>query len=349
MTTGDSSLQLARSGGHSSALFERGAWTNVPIARIEDLKDAVLGAGLEAIQMSRGPISGDLAFATDRGVTYSSGLLNGNIALSGPLSETSVTIGVGLRMPPGSRHWLNEIPDSAVGVFLPGDVHEALYTPGALYATATLDIGLLEEIAAGRGLVLDARRLGGTGISRRTLHESKATLLRDAFTEVHQRPARHGALSLGRHLLDALIDHLAREPQPAIGAWAARQHGRVVERARRYILEHLELPLSIDAIADAAFTSRRTLHRAFVDVLNESPQTYVRKLRLNRIRHDLATEREAACTIAIIAHRWGISELGRLSGWYRELFGELPSETRARHGAPVSPLAAAKDRLAHSA
>jgi transcriptional regulator GlxA family with amidase domain len=157
------------------------------------------------------------------------------------------------------------------------------------------------------------------------------------------------ALALGRQLLDSLIGHLAREPKPAMGAWAARQHGRVVERARRYVLGHLETPLSIDAIAGAAFTSRRTLHRAFVDVLNETPQTYVRKLRLNRIRHDLATEQEAMCTIGIIAHRWGISELGRLSGWYRELFGELPSETRARQAAPVSPRAAEKGRLAHSA
>jgi hypothetical protein len=30
-----------------------------------------------------------------------------------------------------------------------------------------------------------------------------------------------------------------------------------------------------------------------------------------------------------VANEWGISELGRLAGWYRELFGELPSETLA--------------------
>lgn len=331
----------------TAALDAQGGWSQVPISRIEDLQDAVLGAGLDAAQMSRAPISGDLAFACERDVTYSSGLLGGHVALSGPLSETMVTVGVGLRMVPGTRHWLNEVATGAVGVFMPGDVHEALYWSGTLYATATLSFDRLEAIAADEGLVLDVRQLGGTGISGRRMDERVAAPLRQGFLAVHEGRRGDGlsAEALGRRLLDAMIVHLAREPRVVQGAWAARQHGRIVERARRYILEHLEAPLSIDAIAGAAFTSRRTLHRAFADVLAETPQSYVRKLRLNRIRHDLATEREAICTITIVANRWGISELGRLSGWYRDLFGELPSETRAR-SVPIAPEAG---RLARSA
>jgi AraC-like DNA-binding protein len=320
----------------SAMLDVDGGWTRVPISQIEDLEDAVLGAGLEAVQMSRTPVSGGLAFAADGEVTYSSGLLNGHIALTGPLSESMVTLGVGLRMAPGARHWLNEVPSRAIGVFLPGDVHEAHYTPGTLYATVTLSFDRLEEIAAGDGLLLSAKHLGGTGISQRPMDASAAARLERGFLRVHERGQDAGvaAHALGRRLLDALIAHLASEPRRAVGAWAERQHGRIVERARRYILGHLEAPLPIDAIADAAFTSRRTLHRAFLDVLGVAPQSYVRTLRVNRIRHDLATEQEAKCTISTIANRWGIGELGRLSAWYRDLFGELPSETRARHLTP---------------
>jgi len=42
-----------------------------------------------------------------------------------------VTIGVGLVMAPGTRHWLNEVTTGAVGVFLPGDEHDAFYPPGS--------------------------------------------------------------------------------------------------------------------------------------------------------------------------------------------------------------------------
>jgi transcriptional regulator GlxA family with amidase domain len=93
--------------------------------------------------------------------------------------------------------------------------------------------------------------------------------------------------------------------------------------------------MSLDEIASAAYTSRRTLYRAFADILDDTPQTYVRRLRLHRIREDLASDAEKACTITIVANQWGISELGRLAGWYRELFGERPSETLAQAHLPT--------------
>jgi transcriptional regulator GlxA family with amidase domain len=32
----------------------------------------------------------------------------------------------------------------------------------------------------------------------------------------------------------------------------------------------------------------------------------------------------------MIAKRWGFREPGRFSGWYKNLFGEAPSQTRLR-------------------
>ncbi|WP_437405204.1 helix-turn-helix domain-containing protein [Sinorhizobium meliloti] len=130
-------------------------------------------------------------------------------------------------------------------------------------------------------------------------------------------------------LLRALIDHLGRPPYNHGRRANTHLHARIVARARAYIVEHLSEPIALDDIAAAAFASRRTLYRAFADILDDTPQTYVRRLRLHRIRRGLATDRERACTIAVVANEWGISELGRLAGWYRELFGELPSETLA--------------------
>jgi AraC-like DNA-binding protein len=313
----------------SDAAALGGSWRCAPIARIEDLHDAVYGAGLEVLQMSRAPITASLAFAFDNDVVYSSGSIDGHVGFTGPLSETMVTLGLGLRLAPGTKHWLNEIGDHAVGVFMPGDEHEAYYTPGSLYAGATLSVDHLEAIAGGMGLVLDRRQLGGSGFSGRRMEQHRAECLRQGFEQVHRGDGAGVDVGLGRELLHSMIHHFAREPRLALGPTTARRHGVIVRRARTFIAEHLEEPLSLDAIARAAFTSHRTLQRAFADVLEETPQSYARKLRLNRIRHDLATEREARCTITLVANRWGISELGRLSGWYRDLFGELPSQTLA--------------------
>lgn len=314
-------------------------WMHIPVSCIEDLSDAVLGAGLEATQLSKAPVTGSLAFASRDGIVYSTGRLASRVALAGPLSETMITLGLGLRLTPGTRHWLHEVTTGAAGVFLPGDEHDSYYMPGSLYATVTLSAERLEQEAARIGLVLDARMLGGTGIDTGSTPKRVLAALRHGFDFLHNDKKLPGAGFLGDSLLDACIYRFGREPVPQIGGIDPGGYARIVSQARDYVQNNLESPISVDEMAAAARTSRRTLHRAFIHVLDETPQTYVRKLRLNRIRQELCSSAEAACTVTIAANHWGISELGRLSGWYRELFGELPSETLARHGREAVRLA----------
>jgi hypothetical protein len=49
-----SSATVGGSAASAAILKSDGGWSQVPIARIEDLQDAVLGASLDAIQMSLG-------------------------------------------------------------------------------------------------------------------------------------------------------------------------------------------------------------------------------------------------------------------------------------------------------
>jgi AraC-like DNA-binding protein len=306
-------------------------WTRVPIASLEDLTDGILGAGLEVTQMSRAPVRGSLVFAAfDDGLTCTSGYLGGRVALTGPLSASMVTLGVGLVFAPGTRHWLNEVTSGVVGVFLPGDEHDALYPPGSMYAGVTLAAERLEEIAARRDLVLDAKTLGGTRIDAiRKMPVADLSRLRLQFERIHAGELGDAANArmVGMQFLDSMILHLARSPRFVVGGRDPRGLARVVARARAFIHGHLDQPLSVEMIASAAATSHRTLHRAFHVVLGETPYSYVLKLRLHRIRHELVTGAEAACTITMVAHRWSITDMGRFAGWYRDLFGELPSQT----------------------
>jgi transcriptional regulator GlxA family with amidase domain len=100
-------------------------------------------------------------------------------------------------------------------------------------------------------------------------------------------------------------------------------------------MNHLHRPISIEEMAKASFTSVRSLHRAFRSELGESPASYVRRIRLHRVRRGLATEGEMTCTVTQVAYRNGITQLGRMARCYRELFGELPSETLASGGRAV--------------
>lgn len=319
------------------------AWSVEPIAQIEDLRDAVLGAGLDATQMASGAMSGAVAFARERGIVFSSGFIGNRVALTGSLSQDAITLGVGITLPVGTRHWLSEVESGEVGVFLAGDEHDALYPSGAIYASATLSAEDLESAAADRGLVLNEKLLGGTRVHARRMADRIVAPLRGAFERLHDGRATPEDSQVGSAMLDALIRHLARRPLQLRGRLRPNCHGRIVARARAYILEHLSEPILVDDIAAAACTSRRTLFRALAEILDESPSAYIRRLRLHRIRHDLAGEAERACTIALVANDWGMSDLGRMAGSYRELFGEKPSETLAK--VAMSELQIGTDRI----
>jgi AraC-like DNA-binding protein len=307
-------------------------WHRLPLQKIEDLRDAVYGAGLEATQMSRGAMSGSLIFSERDGVAFSSGLIEGKVALSGCLSNDRVTLGLGVQLSPGSRQWCREVVTGNIGLFMPGDEHDALYCPGSLYLAATLSLENIESRAAQLDLVLNKKILLGSGIHSRSINSSQLASVYQRFSAIHKGISSGGAahdIALGIELLDLMIGHCARSPKAVLKRHYREAHQRIVKLARDYIVEHLHEPISVDVLAVAINTSRRTLFRAFQAVIGESPITYIRTLRLHRIRHDLASIHEARCTIAMAANKWGIDELGRMAGRYRDLFGELPSETRA--------------------
>ncbi|MCS0497782.1 helix-turn-helix domain-containing protein [Ancylobacter sp. MQZ15Z-1] len=298
------------------------------IERIEDLSDAVRDAHLRTIQLSAHPLFGSLAFAEEDGVGCTSGYVGGRVSLQGPLSCDGITIGLGLRLAPGCWQWLSEAETRNVAIFNEADEHDSVYGPGSLYAVVALSAERLEAEAAKYDLVLDRKTLGGTRLHSRKLAASSTERLAERFERIHS--GEDSGTGVVAELLSVFIEHLSRFPIDHDRRVSRNMHARIVQKARAYIHEHLVEPIALDAIASAAGTSRRTLYRAFADILDDSPQTYVRRLRLHRIRENLASDTELACTITVIANQWGISELGRLAGWYRGLFGERPSETLSR-------------------
>lgn len=317
---------------------ERGSgWQRVDILSIDQMSDAVMGAGLDAIQMNPGPFRGALAFHEQDGVTVSAGRIEGTVSLRGPLSEERVTVGVVLRGAPGSWHWMQEISTGSVGVFRPGDLHDAFYRPGSRYVAATLSLTELEMRAADEDLVLDEATLGGSRLHPRLMEPGRLQPLETSFAPLFDPVAGggQGEVAAGA-MLRALVIHLARPPPHIAGRCGTDNYTRIVARARAHIHAHLHEPIRIETLVKAARTSRRTLFRAFLDVMGEPPQNYIRRLRLNRIRHDLASDEEMRWTIVLVASQWGIDEPGRLSGSYRDIFGELPSQTVARRQVALS-------------
>ncbi|MFI6170375.1 AraC family transcriptional regulator [Nocardia sp. NPDC051052] len=102
---------------------------------------------------------------------------------------------------------------------------------------------------------------------------------------------------------------------------------RSVRSALAFIEANLTEHIGLREIAAAADCSPRTLTAAFRARVGLTPMSYIRNLRLERIRADILGSTDQVGTIA---YRWGVTHLGRFAGDYRDRFGELPSDTAAR-------------------
>lgn len=85
-------------------------------------------------------------------------------------------------------------------------------------------------------------------------------------------------------------------------------------------------------MCDAAGVSERTLEYAFRDVMGLTPLAFLTRLRLHRVRLALLSAAPKSTTVTTVAQHWGFGHLGEFARAYKDLFGELPSQTLTRRG-----------------
>jgi AraC family ethanolamine operon transcriptional activator len=126
-------------------------------------------------------------------------------------------------------------------------------------------------------------------------------------------------------IIEICLDVLGRASDtPRVERDALRVHRAIVERARDYILANRDTPPTVAELCAYLNMSRRGVHYAFMQVLDVNPVTFIRHVRLHAVRRALL---QGAESVSAAAHHWGFWHLGMFSCYYKELFGELPSET----------------------
>jgi AraC-like DNA-binding protein len=95
-----------------------------------------------------------------------------------------------------------------------------------------------------------------------------------------------------------------------------------------------EADLSLLTIADLGHLTglgKSRLHQAFSEIYGISPGAYLYRLRLTSIRKKLLSEEAPPRSVKDVAIRYGFLSSGQFARAYRNMFGELPSQTlRAR-------------------
>ncbi|MCW5734387.1 MAG: helix-turn-helix domain-containing protein, partial [Enhydrobacter sp.] len=137
-----------------------------------------------------------------------------------------------------------------------------------------------------------------------------------------------------RALLEAFLRPLGSPASIELGSSdRLRDSGIIVREVEaRLDADPTSIP-SISALCESLRISRRSLERAFHDLLGVSPAHHLRLRSLNAVREALLRCRPEPGIITRTALDNGFWHLGRFSLSYRALFGERPIDT-LRRGSP---------------
>jgi AraC-like DNA-binding protein len=189
---------------------------------------------------------------------------------------------------------------------------------------------LVREVAAGRYELGDGplRFDQPRGVDEATLgrwHEALGALsraLRDGVESTAWAAAKRSAAEAFLGLFPPHVDALPAELSLPRNA---RLRAMV-----EYVHAHVREPVTVAELAAVAGLSVRSVQESFARVLGVSPLTYLREVRLDRVRQDLLDQDPQEVTVGDVAHRWGFAHLGRFSAVYLERFGEYPKQTLRR-------------------
>lgn len=121
---------------------------------------------------------------------------------------------------------------------------------------------------------------------------------------------------------------------------ARRSAARLVHEVDCYLTDAGSRPVHISVLCDVFKVSRRTLHRAFHDVMGIGAISFSRNKRLGAVHTALLLE-NGDILIRDVAKQHGFLQPGKFTREYRRLFGERPSETRIKYGNRYAPMSIA--------
>jgi AraC-like DNA-binding protein len=102
---------------------------------------------------------------------------------------------------------------------------------------------------------------------------------------------------------------------------------RIVRDSLRKIREADSSLLTISDLCRMAGVGKSRLHQAFSDIYGMSPGAYLYRLRLTSIREKLLSEEAPPTSVKDVAIQHGFLSSGQFARAYRDMFGELPSQT----------------------
>lgn len=142
-------------------------------------------------------------------------------------------------------------------------------------------------------------------------------------------PSTARAVEIVRGDITALVADALLSGETRVDHKARQLQTRSMARIERFIDENRGSPAGLQEMCEATGLALRTVEAITRDRTGMSAQAYFRCRRLDFAREDLRCA-DRATTVTDVALGNGFAHFGRFASYYREAYGETPSETLRR-------------------
>ncbi|MCP4620125.1 MAG: helix-turn-helix transcriptional regulator [Bradyrhizobium sp.] len=296
----------------------------------EEFGEVIVGARRKVIQIQDGKLRGRLAHASLGRLRIDLANFNLGLRTSGVSGKDGIVLGMLAASADRVTRFTYESQPGDVMVTPPGTEHENRYYGGASVIVASI---LSDDISAS---FASEGALSDPAAWQRSHFKGNACTAESVIPRLQSLVARLGDASLNAEAAEfwkrAVIEAMSAS---VVEGLSSERDGplpsalKIVRQVDEYLDAAEPAPIHISQICSHLRLSRRTLHRAFHEALGIGPITYLRHRRLCAVHSALRAPKDIR-TISDIALQHGFQNLGRFACYYRELFGEYPSETRAQ-------------------
>ena len=300
------------------------------VSSIDHLRQPIADADVEIVQLGRGQLSGSLTKAIFPTLAFSKTDFSLPLRTSGILGTQNLTICMLLGSDGRSASWGHELHRGDVFFSAPGRNFDGVFGARSKVAGISITPEAIATMFAGEPQLADI------GFWTQNHHYSCEAGLRDAIArrvlEISSWLEHGAAMSSAtadfwqRTLIEAFTASFINALPPDIGETVPSTL-RLVREVENYLNDHSQRPVHISELCAVLGTSRRTLHRAFHDVLGIGPIAFLRHHRLCSVHSRLRRGHPSTTHVTDVATEFGFLELGRFSRYYATLFGEYPSQT----------------------
>jgi AraC family transcriptional regulator, ethanolamine operon transcriptional activator len=305
------------------------------LADVHDHSLAVSGWEQVYRQMTPGRFESKVVEATSAEFHFFRESTNRRIVQSGVSPAGFASIAVPLSPSFAGTFQGHRVDGCALMLLSPGEEFR-FYTPEAMqYVGVSLPVEQMNELVAVT-VASDAPQQWKRNVVP-VSQEAAGALQQHLIPLLDAAEANPAALAdpyVVKRFQDGVLSVLLELLESASGAGARdlthATYSDIVKRCERIANENSQEPVTVLDLCSALRCSRRTLQTSFQRVANVTPVEYLRAMRLNAVRRLLRSTSAEELLIGDAAARYGFSHLSYFAREYRDLFGELPSQTHRR-------------------